>query len=308
MDLCGQQRHSGQRLGLGAANAPEGTQTAFLQAFAASGGSISQSVTFSAGTYAIQFDAAQRGGNVQPLAISVDGTQVGPVITPTSSSFAQYTTASFTVTTGVHTITFSTTNNNDGDRSSFLDNVSIVAVTQNAFVDPSFESPAQTGSSGFTYDPTGTAWTFAGNSGIQANGSSWGGANAPDGTQTAFLQGNSSGGGSISQSVTFRAGTYAIQFAAAQQPGGGTQPLAISVDGTQVGDVITPASTSFAQYTTAHFTVSAGVHTITFSTTDNNDGDQTSFLDNVSIRTIGTVPPTLTISGASTTNEARPTC
>ena len=289
--------------GWGAAVAPEGTQTAFLQASSGTGGSISQSVTLAAGTYAVQFDAAQRGGAAQSLAIGVDGTQAGPVITPTSSSFAQYTTASFTVTTGVHTITFSTASNN-GDRTAFLDDVSIVAVTQNAFVDPSFELPAQTGgSSAFTYDPTGTAWTFAGNSGIQANGSSWGAANAPDGTQTAFLEGNSSGGGSISQSVTFDAGTYAIQFAAAQQPGGGTQPLAISVDGTQVGDIITPASTSFAQYTTAHFTVSAGVHTITFSTTDNNNGDQSSFLDNVVLKAIGTVPPTLAISGAATTNE-----
>ena len=183
-------------------------------------------------------------------------------------------------------------------------NSQIVSVGQNIFFDPGFESPVQTGGgNAYTYDPSGTSWTFTGNSGIQANGSAWGAATAPEGTQTAFLQAYSSVGGSISQSVALSAGSYAIQFDAAQR-GGETQPLAVSVDGTQIGNAITPASSSFAQYTTAGFTVSAGVHTITFSTTDNIDGDRSSFLDNVSIVQVPTVTtiPTVTVSeGASPT-------
>ena len=58
-----------------------------------------------------------------------------------------------------------------------------------AILDPSFETPVQgTGSSAYAYGPLGAAWSFLGNSGVQANGSAWGAPTAADGAQTAFLQ------------------------------------------------------------------------------------------------------------------------
>src|SRR5262249_21692783 len=145
------------------------------------------------------------------------------------------------------------------------------------------------------YGPTGGGWTFAGSSGIQANGSAWGAANAPDGTQTAFLQGNGDLG-AISQAVYLPAGTYRVSFQAAQRSyGDGVQPIKFSVNGVQVGSLISPTSTSFALYTTASFTVKvAGCYTLQFAATDNS-GDKSSFLDAISIADPEPGPDTVVI-------------
>jgi len=149
----------------------------------------------------------------------------------------------------------------------------------------SFETPS-IGASNYSYNPSGGSWAFAGNSGIQSNGSAWGAANAPDGTQTAFLQGNpnqSATLGSISQSVNFPAtGTYVISFQAARRYNQ-VQPVKLSVDGTQVGSLLTPPSSSFSLLTTASFTVSAaGPHTIMLAGTDGS-ADLSTFVDQVTI-------------------------
>src|SRR6185295_4362272 len=77
-----------------------------------------------------------------------------------------------------------------------------------------FEAPAV---AAYQYNPIGAAWTFAGPSGVSANGSGFtsGNPNAPEGVQVAFLQGT----GSISQSISgFHAGvSYTVVFAAAQR-------------------------------------------------------------------------------------------
>src|SRR3954464_596558 len=61
-------------------------------------------------------------------------------------------------------------------------------------IDGSFESPPQNG--GWTFAPTVSGVTFTGRAGVQGNGSAWGFANAPDGTQTGFLQTYGGSGGS----------------------------------------------------------------------------------------------------------------
>ncbi len=69
---------------------------------------------------------------------------------------------------------------------------------------------------------------------IQGNGSVWGAAAAPDGNQTAFIQGT----GSISQTLTLNAGGYMLSFQAARRNccvAPFVQPIQVSVDGVAVG-------------------------------------------------------------------------
>jgi subtilase family serine protease len=275
-------------------SAPQGTQVAFLQQT----GSVSQAVNFAAGNYTISFSAAQRQNNQassQTIQVTVDGNVLG-TITPSGTSYATYTTVSFTVTAGNHTIAFVGLNPNGGDNTAFLDWATIttnstVSSTSQAFSDPGFESPSEgTGGSAYVYDPSsGTPWTYTGLAGVAGNGSAFtsGNPSAPQGTQVAFLQGT----GSFSQAVTFNAGTYTISFSAAQRQNHQTssQTIQITVDGNAV-DTITPSGTSYATYTTASFTVTAGSHTIAFVGQNPNGGDNTAFLDRASINTVSSSP------------------
>ncbi len=146
--------------------------------------------------------------------------------------------------------------------------------------DAGFANPNVVGNGGYTYDPTGTPWTFTGSAGIEADGSAWGAANAPDGDgRAAFLQNL----GAISQSVYLAPGTYTASFEAAQRNGYGLQPIQFSVNGTNVGGTITPSGTSWGLYTTTTFTITtAGNYTIQFAGT-NSSGDHDSFIDAVSL-------------------------
>ncbi|HEU5117653.1 MAG TPA: aryl-sulfate sulfotransferase, partial [Isosphaeraceae bacterium] len=85
--------------------APQGGQVAFIQRT----GSISQVVDFpQAGTYSIVVSAAQRASLVpskETVAVQVDGTLVGTIF-PVGTAYADYSTGSFHVTPGSHTITF----------------------------------------------------------------------------------------------------------------------------------------------------------------------------------------------------------
>ena len=146
-----------------------------------------------------------------------------------------------------------------------------------------FEAPALNGGA-FTYTPDESGWTFTGLAGIQSNGSAYSGsvAIAPEGTQTAFLQGSAGEDslGAMSQTVKLPAGTYALTLQAAQR-WQQIQPVKVSVDGKEV-DTITPTSDDFAQYTTAGFTVAAGQHEIRLEATDKT-ADKTTFIDVISL-------------------------
>jgi len=154
------------------------------------------------------------------------------------------------------------------------------AVQNGSFETPVVGAPGQFGS--FQYNPTGGAWTFTGSAGIAANvsGFTYGNPSAPDGTQVAFLQGT----GSASQAVTFAAGTYTLSAAAAQrgninQSG---EDFRVLVDGNVVG-TFKPTGTAYSTVTTGSFTVTAGSHTVTLQGVDTAGGDNTVFLDKISI-------------------------
>jgi hypothetical protein len=258
--------------------APDGTQVAFLQGT----GTFSQSVVFTAGTYSISFKAAQRGNvqaSSQTFEVLEDGNVIG-TFTPGSTNYDSYTTNSFTVTAGAHVITFVGLNPNGGDNTAFIDQATINTVAP-ILSNAGFETPnVGTGTYGaFQYNPSGTAWTFDSGSGVAGNSSGFtsGNPNAPEGTQVAFLQGI----GSFSQLATFTAGTYTLNFMAAQRGNfqASNQTFQVLVDGVVIG-TFTPGSTTYTAFS-ASFTVTGGNHTITFVGTDPNGGDNTAFIDQV---------------------------
>jgi beta-glucanase (GH16 family) len=163
---------------------------------------------------------------------------------------------------------------------------SVEAAASPSFTNASFESP-QVGS--YSSTVSGSGWAFAGYAGIQHNGSAYSGAtSAPNGSQTAFIQGLNGRLGTMTQDVVFPGGTFTIGFAAARR-WGSVQPVRVSVDGTAIG-TYSAAGASFAPITTARFTVTAGVHSIRFAATDGSS-DRTTFIDSVAIMAATTTPP-----------------
>ena len=89
----------------------------------------------------------------------------------------------------------------------------------------------------------------------------------------------------MSQAVAgWAAGTYQLTFRAAQRGNfqASWQDFRVLVDGVGVG-VFTPSGTSYQVLTTAAFTVTAGSHTIAFQGLDSAGGDNTAFVDQISV-------------------------
>ncbi|HTT31483.1 MAG TPA: Ig-like domain repeat protein [Solirubrobacteraceae bacterium] len=186
--------------------------------------------------------------------------------------------------------------NNAASSSSTLSEVVNSGAPPSSLVNGGFEIPAL-GSASYQYNPSaaGIGWTFSANSGIESNGSAWAAATAPDGTQAAFIQRT----GSISQTLTLGAGLYTLSFKAAQRAccsAPNIQPLRITLDGVQVGGLISPASTSFSTYRVALSVASSGVHTIGFTGTD--PSDKSTFVDSVSLASGGVTATTATVASA----------
>jgi len=274
----------------GGANAPQGYQVAFIK----DNGSMSQTVYFESGSYSISFLAAPRINNQtqpQEIQVLVDGLQVALVTPPkagiTSGSkitytYTPYATSNFTVTTGPHVIEFLGMSPSTADSTAFIDDVTIS--TGGGISDGSFEQAALA-THAYQVAPSGTPWQFQGVAGVSANGSSFttGSPNAPDGYEVAFIKNT----GSMSQSVYLDAGFYNISFLAAQRNKSQTQyqSLDILVDGVLVGTA-TPASTGYGLCETTNFTVTAGMHTITFVGVNPTGGsDNTAFIDDVQLNT-----------------------
>ncbi|HEY7155460.1 MAG TPA: immunoglobulin domain-containing protein [Gemmataceae bacterium] len=146
--------------------------------------------------------------------------------------------------------------------------------------DGGFEQPVVGASS--RSDPSGSPWTFFWTAGVAGNGSvlTSGNPNAPEGQQVGYLQNRYS---MISQAVNLTTGNiYTINFEAAQAVHGQTnnQAIEVFVNDTPVG-VITPTSSSYANYNTGSFYVTAsGTYVITFVGLDPRS---TALLDEVSL-------------------------
>ncbi len=264
-------------------NAPQGSQAAFIQFT----GSASQIVTLAGGTYSISLDAAQR--NIaqagQTIEVLVDNALVG-TITPSGTNYAQYSTATFYEPAGPHMIEILGLDPHGGDNTALVDQVSVVTVQANQPLDPGFEAPPLgSGASAYEYNPTNSPWTFSGDAGVAGNGSSFTleNPNASQGDQVAFIQ----MAGSVSQSFTMAPGTYDVNLLAAQCAiGSSQQTIQVFVDG-QLISSITPTSTNYTYYTSGSFVIgTAGNHTLTFQGLDPFGGDNTAFIDQVSVQNV----------------------
>jgi hypothetical protein len=377
----------------GAAPAPAGTQTALIQRTS----SIAQTISLNAGSYTLSFQVAQRAPYVQPISVTVDGSQIGSLVSPASTSFALVSIPFSVATSAAHTIAF--TGTDPDDKTTFIDAVTLATISTastttlasslnpstvganvtftatvtgsapsgtvgftdggntisgcaavalptgsaniktitcssanlaagthsivasyggdaansgststalsqlvnsvappSSVVNPSFEIPALP-SGGYQYNPSsaGIGWTFSAGSGIQRNGSAWGAAGAPDGVQTAFVQGTST----ISQTLSLNAGSYLLSFKVARRSCCASpyvEPIKVMVDATQIGSLISPASTSFTALSIPFSVAASGVHTLTFAGTDPTD--KTTFIDAVTLSSASLAATTTTVASS----------
>ncbi len=97
------------------------------------------------------------------------------------------------------------------------------------------------------------------------------------------------------------AGTYQISFEAAQRannPGGASrEDFEVLLDGDREIGKFTPVGTTYQSYTTSAFTVAAGPHTIEFQGLNTAGGDNTVFLDAITLSQAGQVVPTVVDAG-----------
>ncbi len=207
-------------------------------------------------------------------------------VTPSGTSYGTYSTSTFAVTAGTHTIAFVGQAPATGDSTAFLDAVSIAvaAPVAPAVADSGFESAATgTGFYGFVVSPQGTPWAYSGGAGVSTNGTGLtsGNPNAPQGSQVAFIQNQ----GSISQAISNTTdGSYTLSLKAAQRANYGTaQSFEVLVDGAVVG-TFGNLSTTYQSLTTATFHLSVGSHTIAFVGQAPSSGDSTAFIDAVAIQ------------------------
>ena len=267
--------------------------TTFIDAVTLSSGSVVATTT----TLASSLNPSTTGTNVTftaavtgsaptgSVAFSADGTTLtgcGAVALPTGTANAKSASCSTaSLAAGTHGIvaTYGGDAANSGSTSVSLPQVVNSVTLPAALVNASFELP-DVHSTGYQYNPSGAGlgWAFSSTSGIQHNGSAWNAAAAPDGVQTAFVQMT----GTITQTLSLNAGSYALAFRAAQRTCCGVQPVKVMVDGTQIGGLVSPASGSFAAFSIPFSVASSGTHTIMFAGTDPND--RTTFIDNVTIQ------------------------
>ena len=156
---------------------------------------------------------------------------------------------------------------------------------------------------------SGIGWTFVGASGITANGAfdQSGDTNGnSDGTkstsgQAAFIQyarGSFPGLtlSSISQALTFQAGTASVTFSIQRRDVFGNNPIDVKIDNEDLGTYLATNLTGFNTITTPTVNVTGGIHTLYFigtnpSGTGSSNGDVTQFIDNVSLTNDPAVTP-----------------
>jgi len=155
--------------------------------------------------------------------------------------------------------------------------------------DGSFETPAMLPGS-FVYNPGGSPWTFAGNSGITAPVSAFTFLPPPSGNQVAFLQSdtNPANFGSISQSIFLPfTGPYTLSYLDAGRHFGGNfagnMAYEVWLGSSLLANMATVTNQPFTPQSIP-FTATTGFHTLEFRVSASQPvGDNTAFFDSVTI-------------------------
>jgi hypothetical protein len=256
------------------AQAPEGDQVLFVQ-----GGPTSiAKQTFrlgQSGKLRLSLKAALRpDGSQQTVTISVDGSVVGSVTPPSSTSFTPYA-FTFPLLAGTHVLQFAGTSNLA--HTALVDDVQLVfaSLEQGGFELPDVPANA------FSYRPSGSAWEFPGGAanaaGFSASGALFG--NAPEGDQFLFVQGGASSLARQNFTVT-SSGRYRLSLKSAQRADDGSQQvLKLRIDGVERGTIAPPATT----YSTFSFALdlNKGAHIIELLGQSNLG--HTAFVDDVKL-------------------------
>ena len=244
-----------------------------------------------AGNYTLQIQTAVNSPIGQITVSLSDKATIGTYMMGASGT---YNVAALSLHAGLNTLSISTASTFTPTALSLIPATTTVAAGP-LLGDGGFEQVGMgSGPASYAYDPTGSAWAFAGQSGLTGNGSAFTSANpsAPQGSQAAFLQNQ----GSFGQTVSgFAAGSYRVAFAAAQRANYQAQTFQVLVDGSVVG-TFTPGSTAYQSLATGSFAVTAGSHAIAFRGL-NAAGDATAFIDGVSITQDTTTPTPASTNG-----------
>ena len=142
-------------------------------------------------------------------------------------------------------------------------------------VNGSFETPSVAGGMYLQYSPAGAGWTFANGAGIQHDGSAFGADDAPDGSQTAFVQSN----GTMGQNVTLAAGDHTILLKAAMR-GAQINVIKVKLGSTLLGS-FNANSNDFVQFALPFHLSAAGTYTLSFN--GSTSEDKTIFLDQIDV-------------------------
>ncbi len=202
----------------------------------------------------------QRGGN--PISGAIASSYTTPATTVADHG-SQY---------------FVVVSNSAGTATSPAATLSVSAPVSDGVTHGGFELPA---TAGFAYTPTGSAWAFTGNAGVQRNGSAFNASIAPEGVQTAFLQGNGTLG-TITQTLTITANqSFRLSLKAARRSGQ-VQPLRITLGGQVLAAAYAPTGDSFEPWTSGTVTLDAGGQVLRLEAT-NVTGDQSTFIDDVQL-------------------------
>jgi hypothetical protein len=165
-----------------------------------------------------------------------------------------------------------------GDVTAFVDQVQVVqngttTAVAGGVQNGSFEGNNVSSAAGsFLYgSPAGASpWTLGSQTGVSRNGTTNFSSTAADGTAVAFLQ-NGGPNSSVTQNLAVPTGSYQINFQARQRPNSGPSDQVVNVflnDGTNnvfVGS--SQPSTSYQDFTSAAFSVTAPALTATVSST-----------------------------------------
>lgn len=241
-----------QRNGSGfGASALVGTQTAFLGSSSGVGGTISQSVNFTApGEYRISFLAARCNGGIEPIQVSVGGTNVGVPLTPLDNTFRPCSVIFSIPSAGTYVCTLTATDLSN-QYTTLIDDVKIDQYQNGTpYGGTPMAIPGLIQADNFNLGGEGVAYhdTYIPNDGGAYRTSEGVDIYPTTDTGNGYYVGNINPGEWMKYAVNVTGGNYNINIRASSYWGGG--PVVLLLDGVPIGQVTIPQTWGTTNFTT----------------------------------------------------------